>query len=488
LPDLNFDKSKFTCKYDGYCFGKSANISDTSIQPRAQEYRRKMSSSMRAMPGTDIQKLPRAKGYYVTRKYDGEFAMLFFDGETIMSSNAGGTIRVGLPAYKEAETLLKKAKVGSCILGAEIYLKDEPTAAQRIHQVVTILRDPKSKAELGRLGIAIFDVIEAEGKQVTAADDVFKLINKWFADGKKAHAAENVQVDSVDEVTNIFNQWVVGEGSEGLVLRHDRAGWFKLKSRHNLDVAIIGFTAGTEGRKELIHDILVAVMRDDGTFHELGRTGGGFTEQMRRDMLKDLRKRVVPSDYVAVNNDYVAYEMVKPGIVIEISCLDLIPERSNGGPVNRMVLEWDGKRYNALERMPIVSMISPQFVRIRDDKEADPADINIRQINALVEVPRIAAPAKDKATKNEPSELLKREVYTKTMKGSKMVRKLLMWKTNKQDETQFPAFVVYLTDFSPNRANPLERDIKVAHTERAAKKHFDNLAKAKFVGGWQKAG
>ncbi|MEP6945616.1 MAG: hypothetical protein ABJA02_06835 [Acidobacteriota bacterium] len=483
--DLKFDKERFTCKFGGYCFGKAPDIADPSLQMRAQEYRRKISSMMKPLSGADIYKLPKAKGYFATRKYDGEFAMLFFDGKTLMSLNAGGTVRVGLPAYSEAESLLKKAKVGSCILAGEIYLQDEPTQAQRIHQVVRILRNPRSRDELSRVGLAVFDIIEANGKPVSAVTDVFRYLKKWFGSGKEVHAAESIQTDKLDEITDIFNKWVVTEGSEGLVVRHDRAGWFKLKSRHNLDVAVIGFTAGTEGRKQLLHDLLVAVMRDDGTFHELGRVGGGFTEEMRRDILKDLRKKVVPSDYVAVNNDYVAYEMVKPGVVIEISCLDLIPERAKGGPVNRMVLEWDGKRYSALERMPIVSMISPQFIRIRDDKEADPADINIRQINDLVEVPRMAVKAQE--AKNEPSEVLKREVYTKTMKGNKMVRKLLMWRTNKHDDTQFPAFVVYLTDFSPNRERPLERDIKIAHTERVAKRQFDDLAKAKFVGGWQKA-
>lgn len=440
---------------------------------------------MKPLSGAEIYKLPKAKGYFATRKYDGEFAMLFFDGQTMMSLNAGGTVRVGLPAYIEAETLLKKAKVGSCIIAGEIYLKDEPSQAQRIHQVVTILRTPKSKPELERLGLAIFDIIEADGKTAGSTADIFELIKKWFDGGTTVHPAESTGVGSLDEITDLFNKWVVTEGSEGLVVRHDRAGWFKLKSRHNLDVAIIGFTGGTEGRKDLLHDLLVAVMRDDGTFHELGRVGGGFTEELRKTMLTDLRKTVVPSDYVAVNNDYVAYEMVRPATVIEISCLDLIPERAKGGPVNRMVLEWDGKHYSALERMPIVSMISPQFIRVRDDKEADVADINIRQINNLVDVPRVAVKAQE--AKNDPSKLLRREVYTKTMKGNKMVRKLLMWQTNKKDDTQFPAFVVYLTDFSPNRENALERDIKIAHTERAAKKHFDNLAKVKFVGGWQKA-
>ena len=98
----------------------------------------------------------------------------------------------------------------------------------------------------------------------------------------------------------------------------------------------------------MLHDLLVAVIRDDGTFHELARVGGGFTEEDRRTIADELKRRIVPSDYVAVNNDYVAYEMINPGPVIEISCLDLIPERASGGPVNRMVLEWDGKRFNAL--------------------------------------------------------------------------------------------------------------------------------------------
>jgi hypothetical protein len=134
--------------------------------------------------------------------------------------------------------------------------------------------------------------------------------------------------------------------------------------------------------------------------------------------------------------------------------------------------------------MPIVSMISPQFIRIRDDKEAAVEDVNIRQISDLATIPDVTKPAQE--VKQQPSELLKRSVYTKTMKGNKMVRKLLMWKTNKEQDEQFPAYIVYLTDFSPNRENPLERDIKIASSLDVAKKHFDKVAKAKFVGGWIK--
>src|SRR4029078_13508951 len=124
----------------------------------------------------------------------------------------------------------------------------------------------------------------------------------------------------------------------------------------------------------------------------------------------DMERLGAPSDSVAVNNDCVAYEMGHPGPVIEISCLDLIPESARGGPVNRMVLEFDGKRYNALSRLPLVSVISPQFVRIRDDKEANVEDKNIRQISDLLSIADIDKPARD--TDLTPSKLLERTVYT----------------------------------------------------------------------------
>ena len=439
---------------------------------------------MKAVAGTEAFRIPKTKGLYASRKYDGEFAMLFFDGKDILSVNPGGTVRVGLPAYLEAVKLLKKAKVKSCVLGGELYLKDEPSQAQRVQQVVRILRSPESEKQLERIGLAVFDVMEHDGEEVDSTPAVYKLLDKWFKGGKKAHVAEYIVADTSDEVMEAFTEWVIGEGAEGLVVRHDRAGWFKVKVRHNLDAAIIGFSEGTDERKGMLHDLLVAVIRDDGTFHELGRVGGGFTDEGRRELAGMLRRRIVPSDYVAVNNDYVAYEMIHPGPVIELSCLDLIPERARGGPVNRMVLEWNGKRYSALQRMPIVSMISPQFVRLRDDKEATVEDVNIRQISDLVPVPDVERPAIE--AKSTPSTLIKREVYTKTMKGNTMVRKLLLWKTNKEEDGQFPAYVVYLTDFSPNRENALERDVKIAHTEKKAKEQFDQLAAKKFVGGWEK--
>ena len=483
MLNLDFDKKKFTCKF-GYCIGKATDLADPSLHVKAQDYKRRVSGAMRAISAEDAFRMPKARGYFVSRKYDGEMAMLFFDGERMISVNPGGTARIGLSAFDEATALLKKAKVGSCILGAEIYVKTDASKAHPVQQVVRVLRSPPSKEELDRLGVAVFDVIEFDDKPVAEAARSYDLLTKWFGKGTAVHTVEHHKADKIESIMEYFTEWVIGEGAEGVVVRHDQAGWYKIKLRHSLDVAIIGYSEGTDARKGMLHDLLVAVMRSDGTFHEFTRVGGGFTEDDRKTIAADLKKRIVPSDYVAVNNDYVAYEMIKPGPVIEITCLDMIAERARGGPVKRMVLDWDGKRYRALVRMPLVSVISPQFIRIRDDKEAVVDDVNISQVTDLVTVPEADRSAHED---DDPvSEVLERTVYTKTMKGNKMVRKLLLWKTNKTDRSDFPGYVVYLTDFSPNRQNPLERDIKISNNEKTARKFFEQLAAKNFISGWEK--
>ncbi len=481
--DASIDKKKFKCKFD-YCIGKAANLSDPSLQATAIDYKRRLSGAMRAVSGQDVGRVPAGKGTFVSRKYDGEFALVFFDGDYIVSLHPSGTARTGLPCLDEAAKLLKKAKVKSCVIAGEYHLLDASKTQRALEQVLRVLRSPANKAALNQIAFAVFDVVDHDGKPVSSTSKVFALLDKWFAKGKNVHPVEYKQVTKNESILELYLDWVVGEGAEGLVVRSD-AGYYKVKARHTLDVAIIGYSEGIEQRKGMLHDLLVAVVRPDGTFQELTRVGGGFSDADRKQFVKDLKPRIVPSEYVAVNNDYVAYEMIKPGPVIEVSCLDMIAERTRGGPVNRMVLEWTGKKYAALSRMPLVSVISPQYIRLRDDKEASIEDTSIRQVTDLKEVEDATKSAD--TSKKSPSKLIERTVYTKTMRDNLMVRKLLLWKTNKEDSQDFPAYVVYLTDFSPNRKTPLERDIKVASTEAVARKLFDDLAKKNFIGGWEKA-
>jgi hypothetical protein len=115
-------------------------------------------------------------------------------------------------------------------------------------------------------------------------------------------------------------------------------------------------------------------------------------------------------------------------------------------------------------------------------------DLRLKQIADTVEVPLADLDARKLTLPG--SEILKREVFTKVLKGQTMVRKLMLWKTNKSDETSagdWPAFVAYFTDFSPNRKTPLERDIRVSNSDAQIAQLYEALKTENIVKGWAPA-
>ena len=67
--NAGFDKKQFKCKFD-YCIGKATDLADPSLQAKALDYKRRLSSSFRAVSGQDIGKIPAGRGTLVSRKYD----------------------------------------------------------------------------------------------------------------------------------------------------------------------------------------------------------------------------------------------------------------------------------------------------------------------------------------------------------------------------------------------------------------------------------
>jgi hypothetical protein len=303
----------------------------------------------------------------------------------------------------------------------------------------------------------------------------------------RIHPVDTTRAKSVDEVGQIFEKWVEGENAEGLVVRSETAGQFKIKPRISVDVAVLGFTEGSEDRTGMLHDVLVGLMRQDESFHVLGRVGGGFTEDQRREWLSDLKDMAAESDYAEVN-DSVAYTMVRPEWVVEISCLDLINQNTRGGSIDRMVLGYDMPKnmYQSIRRLPLASPISPNFIRRREDKAIRRDDLRLTQLSEVIEVPMMDRDARQLSLPR--SEVIVREVFTKTLKGNQMVRKLLLWKTNKESEGgNFPAYVAYFTDFSLNRASPIDRDIRISNSRQQIEQLFAQMKSEYIVKGWAPA-
>jgi hypothetical protein len=487
---LPLDKSRLEIKLGAYSTAPATALTDPTLLPRVQAYRRGLGNRMIALDRHGAKsKIPGGE-FFVSRKIDGEFnALLFTDGEALLV-NPGGTVRVGLQLLDEAAAALKKAGVKSALIAGELYVRRPDGQRARVHDVSRVARKPASAEEVGQLAFAVFDLIEIDGDEIPVSpfSETWKRIGEFFGTGDRVTPVETIfSSGGAKGVLDAFEKWIEAEGGEGVVARSDDGGWFKVKPRHTIDCAVIGFAEGTDDRAGLLHDLLLGIARTDGSWQVLGRVGGGFSEDDRRAFLSDLRDIVTGSDYAEVNSDRVAYEMVRPEWVVEISCLDFITQTTRGASIDRMVLTWDAATatWRTAGRLPLCSIISPQFVRRREDKTPNPHDCRLAQLTDLIEIPRAEASASD--LRLPASEVLHREVRVKELKGKTMVRKLLLWKTNKENAARgdYPAYVLHLTDFSPNRKEPLQREIRVSDSLQQIETFRAQFEEKYFVGGWK---
>ena len=486
MSQLLLEANLINIKMGGYGVAGASAIKDPKIVPTVQNYKRTIASRMFPLSRGDVDRKVADAEYFVSRKIDGEFTVCVYRDSELFSVNPGGTVRVGMPWQAEALEKLKAAGVTSALIAGELHMDIAEDRRCRVHDVVSAARQPKSEDDLQRLHFAVFDLIEFDGEQLDQSyENTWSKIESLFADGEKVRPVETVTAKGHKEVLVKFDEWVENEKAEGIVVRSDVAGNFKVKPLHTLDAMVIGFTESTDDREGMMHDLLLGVAREDGSIHVLCRVGGGFSDDQRREMPSDLKDMIVESEYAEVNSDHVAYQMVRPEWVIEITCLDIISQNTRGGPINRMIIQWnsDSDSYEVVRRLPLVSVISPQFVRLREDKSFNVDDVRIAQLTDVVPIQKTNVNASELTLAE--STIMKREVFTKTLKGKVMVRKFLVWKTNKQDEgSDYPAYVAHYTDFSPGRKVPLDREVRISDSEEQILELFEALKKQNIKKGW----
>ena len=493
MKDL-LDSSKLEKILGDYTSGKAADcIKDPDILRQVRMRRRQLGRMMTALDRDTAKYRIPAGDYYISRKVDGEFTCLVYKNGEAFTVNPGGTVRSGAPFHAEAADKLKKAGVKSALIGGELFVNRPDGKRAWVHDVVRVARKPEDQDAVDSLGFAVFNIYDLDGKDLSmhygdAIQRIEEVFGKADRENKNKPLVHSVETIVGDEkaIFKQFSQWVDEEGGEGVVARSDSAGVFKIKTRHTLDLAVVGFTEGIDDRAGMLHSMLLAVVRSDGSFQIVSRVGGGFSDDQRTQILKQLQPQVAESEYAEVNSDRVAYQMIKPGLVVEISCLDIISRTSHGSTIDRMIIEWDEdkKHWEGIRRLPLCSIISPQFLRIRDDKTANTDDVKMTQLSDITEIPELQRVADDLILPT--STIMERIVATKTLKEATMVRKFLLWKTNKEESTRdHPAYVLHLTDYSPNRKDPLKHEIRVSSSETQIQSLLEEWKEKYIVGGWK---
>jgi hypothetical protein len=255
---------------------------------------------------------------------------------------------------------------------------------------------------------------------------------------------------------------------------------YKVKDVHHLDLVVLGY-AETNGEQEgVLREMLLGCALENNQFQIITKCGGGFSEKERTELVKQLEPLAVTSEYTEVSGAKTAFIFVKPEVVVEISCLDLINENSNGA-IRKTVLEFNEKKgYSSCGNQAALSVISPNFTRLRADKKANTADAGTMQTYALCS----PITTSDSIEEGTPSEIILREVFVKEGKGGTAVRKFVGLKTNKEKSGLYAPFNVIYSDFSAGRKTPLEQEIFLCSTEKEVRAKIAELKEENIKKGW----
>jgi len=393
----------------------------------------------------------------VSTKLDGELWFLLHDKEWKLVSPTGRVISGDIEILTEA----KSAKLDtSSIFAGELHVAGQTRT--RIADVTSALAGgDKAKTEM--LAYKVFDVVTSlEVSAIgTPYTQRYEAISK-LPTGANFGFVESTPTKSATEVAEIFDKQVHASGQEGLVARAEDGRSYKIKPVKDLDAAILGFTERRDADGALmIRSLLLGLLQEDGTWIPITTTGNVGDNDFRKSLLAQLQSQVRPSSYRRTSEGSgVMYQLVEPTLIAELKCMDLQLEDFHGKPIKhpRLAFDKDGWRVSGWTNSAAVH--NSIVVRLRNDKSCTPEDIGWTQITRLLPIAE-----SNEELKVGASEVIRRQVWSKEGSGKVDVRKLVLWKTNK-DAAGYPAFVIHWTDYSSTRKSPLDREVRLAPMRR----------------------
>ena len=457
---------------------RNARLADEKVRSSIAAYRGRVAAAYRPVTELDIGEIGRGP-VQVSRKIDGELWFLVgHDSGCYLTSPSGLVVSGKLPFLPDTDAL----PTGTIIAG-ELHGSTDGRR-ERVGDVA-IARGGDESDDPSTLFFTGFDVVY--GPDGALPDANYEARYEQLSALVKGSApnigvVETEVASNADELKALYQSAVVDGGAEGLIVRSGQGVIYKLKPRRDVDAVVLGFTQKSD-EPELIRSVLLGLINEDDSYQLLGGCGSFSTEVDRRALHTQLSAIVTTSNIRYAAGSGALYTFVRPEVVITLRVSDLQGERSDGtailGPKIRFE---DGWRGEGMGFTP--SPIHPLLERVREDKSATRHDVSFAQV--VDRIPVSSSPGQGVAS--EPSELLRREVWTKATKGKTAVRKLVVWKTNKeQSQSGFPAYVVHWTDYSPGRAKPLTREVRLAPDEASAKEIADAMVESGVAKGWEKA-
>ena len=409
--------------------------------------------------------------YFVSTKIDGHLCFILKKGKEVVMANFNGKL---FDRSELIDELNKNIGGNDGLFVGEIYVYKNGERTRSFDLT-------KGLSEINtRIKIGVFDLLQYNGKAFEESEweKKKKIIKDLFSKGEIIHAVKEIELTSRKEIVNEFNQRVNDDNQEGIIVRGLNGPTFKIKPTLTFDFVVLGFALGYSDDFTLLKELLFGVLIKENTFLITGKVSTGFSMEQRKSLVKDLEKIKVSSKVIETSGSNIPFTMIKPSLVIEIESLDIINSNTDG-VISKSVLSFDTE-FSKINNSPSVSLISPIFKGIREDKEVTENQTGLSQITRIIEL----VDEKNKKQSKKPSLIIKKEIYLKETKGVKMIKKYFLWETNSESST-YPRYVFYKIDYSPTRSDKLQRDVKISNNLDQMNKIYQKQIESDIKKGWK---
>lgn len=454
------------------------SLLDPSLAAQLRSYRRRALAGVFTVSPGEIPSFLPPGTLHATALPGGSPWFLVFDQSKAALANAAGQVIDGaLPLLEEAQTLSARA-AGRTVVAGELVASGQPIEA---------LIQGGARADVGQLSFVGLDLIaggDARARMPLGAfDERLAVARRLLDGGRRVQLARVDKVASPDAVASLYREVVDGHHARGLLLRSPQERLLKVMPAVSLFANVVGFTDRPGGNE--VASLLLALRRPDGTFQLVDLCTHLGDGEARRALHATFAPLAAPSSYRHPGTHGELVRFVRPEIAVEIRANDAVTDDVMGRLLQSMALSFDGKSWSSVRPAATAHLIAPRVVRLLQPHESARALMGLAQLADRCWIENLERPLVRPALGT--SQVLRREVWVKETKGKKAVRKLVAWKTNKdQADPDYPPFVVHWTDYSPARREPLEREVHPAPSEDSMNAIADRLLAEQIKKGWQR--
>ncbi|MDC0232729.1 hypothetical protein OAJ95_02245 [Pelagibacteraceae bacterium] len=439
-----------------------------------KKYKSYIASSYKLITPEQINELPKGN-LFSSKKYDGLFCCVVLSPkEKKLLLPNGNSVSTDTSISKELQKIKCNEEI---ILAGELYVLSKDKKRERHADVHSAL----AKSNDDKMHFAAFDIVQSSLEDLDSYPKKIEHIAKLLEGQNYFHPVEITETDE-SKILSLFNSIVIDQQNEGLIIRNDRR-IYKMKQNIDLDLVVLGFTMQ---ENDTVRSIALGIVLPGEQYLHVGSVGTLGSKEKRKKLYKELSELVCSCQYRMSSSDGSLYQFLIPKIVVSISVKDVQNERNDGNPIMHMAFSMINNQLDPLHLTPSVSILHANFNEIRSDKKAIEDDCGIQQLErAGFFIKDIKTDPKKQISAMQPSTIIEKNVYVKSSKDGKAVKKFVILETKKQN-FDYPKYLFYFLDMSEKRKKPIQRDVRPFNDIKLAKKTLNMYIEKNIKKGWEK--